>query len=1677
MDKHSKNTTGIKPKLARRLGGQFTAPLASKRSRSKFFAFVSVAIFTFSLVSPALFNGRASAATISQNDWSGGAGNNPANQYTAKTGVTTTEGISIDTSGGSITWCDTAKCNDSWSNRQKVTSNLGSGASGTNLSIEINVKHAAGMQADFDDLRFVSAGNDTDYKYYIVNKSDGEWANVLVELPTVTANINEFYMYYGYGAATSESDASVATFKSDLQKETTSTDTLATWGSEGSGSGQLQQPKGIEVNSSGDIYVADSSNQRIVKYNSSGTQIDSWGGDGYGNGQFKDPSDIAIDPSSDNLYVIDQGRCDVQIFSSTGDYITKFGACGSGNGQMLNPTGIALYTDSVYTVDNGNSRILWWDTAGNYIGANGSAGSGYGQFNDPRSIAIVPGGALAISDYGNHRIVRAAGDLTMTEGEINPAFIGSYGTGDGQLNNPVGLDYDSASNLYVADGANQRIVKFSPYGKFLGQWQTSASAGLDVTSSGNVFTTDFTNSQVKKFAKPDVLEKWGIHYEYEVRNGSVAVLGGNNYFSPIYWANRSVDRVLEMDVKPDYSATDCNSWAPGFELLGSYSSKLAFQKPPGCDDGNKYYKATTLIINDGDGQPVSDAPHIPADDFVRFRMVAHKDRGTDYYFSTDQGQTYTHIDTPSTDGDEAPAGQGINSTFDDSAVLVNGGLAYNSAGTGQTAFGIEEFKDGYTGTLESVVYDLGGNNTRLGDLSVTQHGSGSFNYNLYIRGSNDPENSSDYRFCGTVHDGDALDTSSCVNAQNARYIQYLVELSSSNGDAHIDTISFDYTMDNIPPSDAGAISIRNSPSDDPIPDGGWSRTQAPYISWLAATDEGGSGVQGYCLYVGADSEGDPATNKGAIQGGSPLNTQGFCPFAVDSTSVALQDHNVTGFDSGATVYVRIKAFDAFHNLSDQTATNSYRVDTSAPFAGTIYNMPSAINSKRLRFSWFVTGAFVDEHSGFAGFKYCVTSVISGLSGCDQSSSNWYGQNHTSGNIHDSSDVFPASAGELITVPADYDRLDDEIVGQNAIVVVALDYAGNVSEVAMSYFIITHTASDAPNNLQVTPTSNSTNAFAFTWQTPSLLFGSPGQTNYCWTVNVTIAADGSNCNYTGLGITQLAEGPYATRQGSNTLYIATKDTTGNFDNTKVASIDFSASTIAPGVPQNLELADVSIRANSSWKLAASWAAPSDVGSGIATYRILRSTDDITYTEVGSTTTSNTSFIDSNLSQVSYFYKIKACDNAGNCGPLSDSSTRRPTGRFTEPAKLTADTDQPRERDVTTRKATIIWYTDRESDSKVAIGNSPGNYYSQEIGNSTQTASHSVNLTNLEPGKRYYYITRWTDEDGNIGQSQEHSFSTLPAPSFSDVNPTNITVSSASITFTIENGTNAKLYYGKNESFGAVKSIDTSNEKSTYTIALNELEDGTKYFFKLNGVDLEGNEYQGNIYSFKTPARPKISNLAVNTIEGESSSTKRITWTTNVPTTSSIGYNPVGGKTLDVTNSELTTSHSIIISGLEDDTDYTLKASSRDAAGNSATSEGVTFHTALDTRPPKISNINIEPSVKGSGPEARGQTVISWTTDEPATSQVAYGRGDRTSDLASRTAKDERLTLEHTVVVSDLPTSSIYQIKAVSEDKSSNSALSDTQTAIIGRASQNVFSLIFTSLQRIFGLGSWLKDYYL
>ena len=170
------------------------------------------------------------------------------------------------------------------------------------------------------------------------------------------------------------------------------------FGSQGSGHGKLDVPVGITLQN-GKLYISEYNNHRISVF-----QLDGQFSHIIGSGCVQYPWHIAVS-SNDQLLVANSGHHCISIFTLNGNYVGKFGTQGTGRGQLSSPVGIA--TDMygfILVTEYGNNRVSIFDKDGVFLYCFGSKGSGHGQFNNPRGIAFSPTGDIYISDSNNKRI-------------------------------------------------------------------------------------------------------------------------------------------------------------------------------------------------------------------------------------------------------------------------------------------------------------------------------------------------------------------------------------------------------------------------------------------------------------------------------------------------------------------------------------------------------------------------------------------------------------------------------------------------------------------------------------------------------------------------------------------------------------------------------------------------------------------------------------------------------------------------------------------------------------------------------------------------------------------------------------------------------------------------------------------------------------------------------------------------------------------------------------------------------------------------------------------------------------------------------------------------------------------------------------------------------------------------
>jgi hypothetical protein len=281
--------------------------------------------------------------------------------------------------------------------------------------------------------------------------------------------------------------------------------TFATkWGTQGSGPGQFQFTRGIATDAAGNVYVVDTNNNRVQKFDSDGNFLLEWGSAGSGDGQFTNGRGASVDAAG-NVYVGDNAR--IQVFTGAGAFLFTWGSLGSGDGQFFGIRDV-LVDDfgNVWVSDSGNDRLQKFTSNGTYLSQFGSFGTGDGQFDAPWGLGADADGNLYVVDSGNERVQKF--DSTGT-------FItkwGALGSADGEFDLPLAV--------------NSRIQKFDGNGVFLSKWGTVGmadgqfSSPDDITLFGDatVYVADASNHRVQKFIYPRDLQITSFVSPAESRN-------------------------------------------------------------------------------------------------------------------------------------------------------------------------------------------------------------------------------------------------------------------------------------------------------------------------------------------------------------------------------------------------------------------------------------------------------------------------------------------------------------------------------------------------------------------------------------------------------------------------------------------------------------------------------------------------------------------------------------------------------------------------------------------------------------------------------------------------------------------------------------------------------------------------------------------------------------------------------------------------------------------------------------------------------------------------------------------------------------------------------------------------------------------------------------------------------
>ncbi|MBZ5579046.1 MAG: SMP-30/gluconolactonase/LRE family protein [Acidobacteriia bacterium] len=342
---------------------------------------------------------------------------------------------------------------------------------------------------------------------------------------------------------------------------------------------QFNAPQGLAVDAAGDVFIADTGNNRVREVTADGV-IHTVAGSGisgfYGSGgpatqaQLAAPAGVAVDKSG-ILYIADTGNHSIRKVTSDGVISQVAGNSYPGPAQdggtavysnLFAPEDVAVDSKGVvYIADTGNAKIRIVDSNGNIQGVAGNGAIGIAgdsgaatsaSLDIPYAVTVDASGNFYIADYGNDRIrmVTSKGIITTVVGNglIGFSSDGSTAT-TASLNLPTGVAVDSSGNVYIADQWNLRVRKLSS-GKistvagngtqsYSGDGGPAALAqlngpqGIAKDPSGNLYISDTRNAVIRKISA----------------GGDISTLAGTSLVFPRGLASDASGNVYVADYK------------------------------------------------------------------------------------------------------------------------------------------------------------------------------------------------------------------------------------------------------------------------------------------------------------------------------------------------------------------------------------------------------------------------------------------------------------------------------------------------------------------------------------------------------------------------------------------------------------------------------------------------------------------------------------------------------------------------------------------------------------------------------------------------------------------------------------------------------------------------------------------------------------------------------------------------------------------------------------------------------------------------------------------------------------------------------------------------------------------------------------------------------------------------
>ncbi len=455
--------------------------------------------------------------------------------------------------------------------------------------------------------------------------------------------------------------------------------------------------------------------------------------------------------------------------------------------------------------------------------------------------------------------------------------------------------------------------------------------------------------------------------------------------------------------------------------------------------------------------------------------------------------------------------------------------------------------------------------------------------------------------------------------------------------------------------------------------------------------------------------------------------------------------------------------------------------------------------------------------------------------------------------------------------------------------------------------------------------------------------------------------------------------------------------------------------------------------------------------------------------------------------------------------------------------------------------IKWKTNEKSTSFIEYGETAG--YGSTFGSWNSVEEHTVILDNLLPFTTYHFRALSSDSWGNVGYSEDRTFTTspaegeegegetgaidqkiieevskrtleflkklfpevslnqlgtnpyttissidqilnfIPAPVLSGEPGMTIGAKQATIRWTTDIDANAVVALAAEGDYkpGAaepyVQIIGSSDVyEKNHEVKLMGLTPNTLYHIQLRSKAKLGPTAKSRDFTFRTITEElEITSYFSQVIDPQ---TVIFKWVTNKDADSAVKFTPYFNNVLAVDQSKtikdnaMSVIHEIKVAELLGGVVYEVELVSTDNENNTATKQLPNFSTGKDETPPEITKIKAESTVFLDKKD-KTQTVISWNTNEPATSKIYYQEGVHGggTTLNESTSLNENYNKEHVIVITKFKPGTVYTFRVESADSAGNLTLSQPHTFMTAKQKESIIQIIMRVLENTFG---WVKQ---